>query len=166
MTINVNDLGYGDGIRSPRVDNELYLMLSTLVRDLSVKEIQTMSVLVRPVVRMNDTADGIANFPNGRLYYAPLGNPYTSVIPRVTPTPELTPKLELVGRIFTLHTFDYEDRFEPVAVEVFAMMPQHLIGIVRAFEVIGPRNAIDRERQSCIHRKDNPRHVATTLLYA
>ena len=82
-------------------------------------------------------------------------------------SPELTEKadsLKAIGAIATLHAWGYYGVFKPGIAEVLAQIPAGYLDEVVAFEVAGPKDAEDLNREK--EALDAGFHVARTTLYA
>jgi len=73
-------------------------------------------------------------------------------------------QLKEIGRITTLHKFNYHGFFKPSVGEVLAQLPTELRDKVRFFETNGPENADDLNKN--LDALDAGFHVAETILYA
>lgn len=71
--------------------------------------------------------------------------------------------LKMLVQIRTLHTFGYYGFFKPSIAEVLSQIPAELIDAVRAFEVEGPQDAAELNRES--EALNAGFQVATTTLY-
>lgn len=76
---------------------------------------------------------------------------------------ERMPELQVLGKIYTLHFYNFQGRFTATWEEVFAMVPEHVLGQLAAIEIIGPVTDEDRLRQAAA--REAGLLVALTVLY-
>ncbi len=142
-----------ESVRTPDVNEKLLNVLLADKRELTDDEIARLLENIKPVVRGEDD----------QLYYiAPIDPKKVSFIWG----PHLTNKatdLGEIAKIYTLHTWGYFGFFKPSLEEVLSMIPQRMIEIVKAFEIIGPDDAHDLNRQSSAISAGY--QVAVTILY-
>ena len=77
---------------------------------------------------------------------------------------EKADSLKALGTIATLHAWGYYGVFKPSIAEVLAQIPAGYLDEVVAFEVAGPKDAEDLNREK--EALDAGFHVARTTLYA
>lgn len=140
-------------VRTPDVNRELLNVLLAYKRELTDGEIAEMLDGMRPVVRNE----------NGELCHIELVDPKNvSYIwdPRFT---DKATGLSEIATVYTLHTWGYYGMFKPSLEEVVSMIPQHMIEVVKAFEIIGPKDGDDLDRQN--DAVNAGYHVAVVILY-
>ena len=141
-----------DLVRTPNVDKELLGILLAYKRELSDEQIAEMLETMQPVVRRD-----------GELFYIKSVDPRkVSFTWGPTTTKKATGLLE-IARIYTLHTWGYYGFFKPSLEEVLSMIPMHLITNIKAFEINGPKDVHDLNRQN--DAVDAGYHVAVVTLY-
>lgn len=139
-------------VRTPDVDRGLLDVLLAYKRTLTDDQIASMLEHIHPVVRSD-----------GELYYIrPIDPRNVSFIWDPTTTKVAT-DLNEITKIFSLHTWGYYGMFKPSVEEVLSMIPQHMIDKVRAFEIVGPEDVDDLNRQ--YEAVDAGYHVAVVILY-
>ncbi len=139
-------------ITTPDVDETLLKTLLAYKRELTDQQISEMLESINPVVRKD-----------GALYFIEPVDPRTqSFIWSPSFTDEAAGLTE-ISQILTLHSFGYQGFFKPSVEEVLAMIPVDLLPSVKAFEVFGPADVDDLNRQS--PAIDAGHHVAVTVLY-
>ena len=123
------------------------------IPEISDEELRQRADRIKPLVRK----DGI-------LFFITEPNLRGSAFIR---SPELAgraPEMCEVARITTYHTYGYPGLFKPSVAEVLAQIPGDILANVSAFEVAGPADVDDLNREPEALRAGF--HVAETILYA
>lgn len=137
---------------SIQVDKQQFNELLLKKRELTDAQIEEMLKTIKPTVRQED----------GLYYIESVDARNTDFTYRPT-FAERAQRLTEVARILTLHSFAYVGLFKPTIAEVLSMIPESLIGEVKAFETVGPENSLDLHDQQVAG--DASYHVAMTVLY-
>jgi hypothetical protein len=109
---------------------------------------------IKPLVRSEE---------DGELYYIADVDPRKIAFPW---SPELQDKaegLKALGSFVTLHTWGYYGLFKPSVAEVLCQMPVGFLDDAVAFEVAGPEDSNDLNRES--EALNAGFHVARTTVY-
>jgi hypothetical protein len=129
-------------------------MKTTLtIPEISDERLAELAKRIRPVVRSRS---------NALAYIEPCDLRRVSFIWDAKITRKAS-KLVKHATIRTLHTYGYYGLFKPSIAEVLAQIPEDLIEQTVAFEVIGPKDASDLNREQ--EALNAGFHVAVTHLY-
>lgn len=125
------------------------------IPDLSEMELQSRLEKIRPVVRFGKM-----------LYYIKPGDPKNSSFLMHPTADEMAILLRPVEKITTYHEHGHRrnGHFKPSVAEVLAAIPNNLVDVVVAFEVLGP---VCTAEEAARHKAafNDGLHVATTQLY-
>lgn len=141
---------------TPNVDEDLLAVLFAYRRELTDQELVELTQKIRPICRD----------AGGRCFFIrPVDPRRRSFLwaPSFAEAADGPGGIVRHSTIYTLHSFSYHGMFKPSVAEVLAMIPQHLLDKVIAFETIGPGNASDLNRQLAAINASF--HVAVTHLY-